>query len=1383
MQQKIEQHIFEGMQMDIAVSKHPSKYLTDAQNIRITSRGEDTLLSITNEQGPEDLNITIKGTYLGHAVINSFITVFSTTSTEDTVAVQWNANGGYWNSNSEEDNSYDGVDYITRIDISEDNPDVKILYGNKESHSSLGFNINYPIEALGSYENEKIQKVYWTDGLNQPRVINIANLDKIDTYDSLSFDFVQELKLEENVRVIKELGTSGEFAPGTIQYSFSYYNKYGQESNIFYTTPILYTSHNDRGGSPEDKVRNSFRIIINNIDHRFDYLRIYSIQRTSIDATPYTKRVVDLNIDADLDTIEYVDTGTNGASIDPTELLYIGGEEIVAGTLDQKDNTLFFGDLKIGRPQLDKSIQSDIQNYYKNKIKSTYKQYYPTNGSKKIIDLDNLNIQINEPKVVLNSLTAYNTDNSTSEDYKSVNSSGFKSGETYRCGIQFQYKNGKWSNPIFIDDFEIPINNKPQYNDYYISIPQIEYPKLSQELINKISVLGYKKVRGIIVVPTFNDRTILCQGIVCPTMYTDKFRNNKLYAQSSWFFRPVTKRKELTTGINSDFNSTNVHNPVSYGELEYINNNDNFNPSLIRYVEIQGDFEKLDNENESAKYKIDWSLLTFHSPECVFDTWLYSTDLKGIKVRHVGDYKLWSTASDIDIQTKTPTLSASGDGFVHKSFEACGLQPDIAANAGGIITGLYYDDFVADNYSDTHTSIAWEHEKSSAKWFVYAWNKSGSLNNDANLASSKRSADLDKKIISNSRSFNTKYNDSNIDIVVNDAKFFSSDQATIIKINNKVYQANIDLVLNPTRMCGQYFCHPIDVASDDSSTSFNSKGYHRTYIPVEEQGSTNKIKKIQYYEGEWKAVSHSNAVGDSNETQMAVQKEPVRMKYKSTPHIVLQLENEFNYNQYLSSENGDNALPIFELYRDNVINRYGGTSETALKDNLWIPAGEAVSIESSKIVLDQGDTWFGYFECLKTYSFTPQDINQIIEIGSFYVESHVNMDGRYDRNKAQVSNLYMSPINFNLFNPVYNQLDNFYNYRVLDDDFYTLNDYPNQITWTKEKQFAAETDLWTNVTMASTYSLDGTKGKIESLNVWKDNIYCFQNKGVSEVIFNPRVQIPTSDGIPIEITNNYKLQGHRYISDGIGCNNKQSIKVTPAGVYFIDSISNNLYHIGGQGADITDISTSHNMASWFANNSVDKTLYDDVNHDLYLINNKEALCYSEILNQFVSRMSYDNLKLLESYNTKIFSLRESKLYRMFKGEYNKFFNKFKPWHIKFVSNGMDQNLSHLDKVFSNIDYRMDISQNDEIRHFESFNSLRINNEYQDTNDVALYFNKETSSNLKKKFRVWRIDVPRDKVNRRDRIRNTWCNVKLEFNKESLSNAKAVLHDINMIYYI
>ena len=40
----------------------------------------------------------------------------------------------------------------------------------------------------------------------------------------------------------------------------------------------------------------SFDITINNVDTKFDYLRLYSIVRTSIDSTPLVKRVIDIDL-------------------------------------------------------------------------------------------------------------------------------------------------------------------------------------------------------------------------------------------------------------------------------------------------------------------------------------------------------------------------------------------------------------------------------------------------------------------------------------------------------------------------------------------------------------------------------------------------------------------------------------------------------------------------------------------------------------------------------------------------------------------------------------------------------------------------------------------------------------------------------------------------------------------------------------------------------------------------------------------------------------------------------------------------------------------------------------------------------------------------------
>ena len=58
---------------------------------------------------------------------------------------------------------------------------------------NLNFSRSSKIQTLPFYENENIQKVYWIDGVNQPRVINIAD-ESYKAYNSTMFDFVKTLQ-------------------------------------------------------------------------------------------------------------------------------------------------------------------------------------------------------------------------------------------------------------------------------------------------------------------------------------------------------------------------------------------------------------------------------------------------------------------------------------------------------------------------------------------------------------------------------------------------------------------------------------------------------------------------------------------------------------------------------------------------------------------------------------------------------------------------------------------------------------------------------------------------------------------------------------------------------------------------------------------------------------------------------------------------------------------------------------------------------------------------------------------------------------------------------------------------------------------------------------
>lgn len=260
------------------------------------------------------MNIT--GKTIGSCVINEYLILFTT------------------------DDSYDRIYKIKPPNDSGVSDVVKLAELN------LNFNESNKIQTLPFYENESVQKVYWIDGLNQPRVINIAIDDgRIYDYTNTSFNFIQDLKLLESAS-IEKLYTTGYFKSGVIQYAATYFNKNGAESNIFWISDINYISLDGRAGKPDELVQNTFKISLSNLEDKYEYVRLYSIYRTSLDTTPEVKVVTDLKIPTSR-AVTHTDAGNSGSIVDTTLLLYVGGEELIPQCISQKNNTLFLGNISL----------------------------------------------------------------------------------------------------------------------------------------------------------------------------------------------------------------------------------------------------------------------------------------------------------------------------------------------------------------------------------------------------------------------------------------------------------------------------------------------------------------------------------------------------------------------------------------------------------------------------------------------------------------------------------------------------------------------------------------------------------------------------------------------------------------------------------------------------------------------------------------------------------------------------------------------------------------------------------------------------------------------------------------------------------------------------
>lgn len=622
---------------------------------------------------------------------------------------------------------------------------------------------------------------------------------------------------------------------------------------------------------------------------------------------------------------------------------------------------------------------------------------------------------------------------------------------------------------------------------------------------------------------------------------------------------------------------------------------------------------------------------------------------------------------------------------------------------------------------------------------------------------------------------------------------------------------------------------------------------------------------------------------------------PISIKYKSCNHLVLALDYRSHYNHYYHPHFGWNVtsetFPVAEytnppfwnkstwndvaiqLYNNGafdsvfdtdpnhsykytfsregflyygqlfrktpVENRFGGTTPESVEQNIWTPAGDAVYLTAgSECTMEWsvGDTYYQRYDALRTYPFTEEDQNKVIDIVSFMTETHINIDGRYDKNRGLSNNNHVRPTNFNLLNPVYSQKDNFFTYKTINPKKVNLDVFEYSFTWSLNKVAGALRDEWTRLTFASSYDCDGNKGPLNRIVRLDTQLVAFQEHGVAQILFNETSQVQATDGLPFELANSGKMQGLRYYTTEVGCQNKWSIAVQPNGIYWVDGRTHCMYSLGSDG--IQPVSTVKGFATWFQNQGDLSTMWhpgkwqgwfmhsDKATGELFFTGNNIALCYDTLLGEFTSFYDYQKTTAMFTVDNTVFTvapdrsipdtvinLFDGKLYadHIWMHRANKehcfIYNKQWPAWVEFVCNSNNQGNDYgTDKIFDNLEWRADAwewNSNWDYKPFVTFDSLSGSDHYQrfetelnaingDANrdDLSQLDNPVKPVNLRKKFKVWHTTMPRAKeqdaegswIQTRDRIRDTWCHIKLELTP-ALSNYRHILHDIIVTYFI
>lgn len=1519
MQKKVVQCLNKGMRKDVSISKETNEFAFHNHNIRITARDRDTLLSVTNEKGTKEIELisnkeTIEISYKSLAnnqfkivsekpvcsALTGKVTFYNNTE------VTWNINAGqsesinytvgstnpniivtitsprydsiysYYTENQTPDSNANNEvyiygtllgysvlndylvlftkseenDYIYRIKYVKNNPwEILIL-----ASGDFNFDYDYPIETLANYESEEIQKVYWVDGLNQPRMINIGTPKY---YTANSFEFVSSVKDSLKYEVTKQYSGVGYYLSGTIQYFFTYHNKFGQETNVVASTPLYYISPKNRGGDADEICNCNFNINLSNVSRDFDYINIYAIHRSAINGTPAGYKVASLNIEDSI--ISYEDNGANLTAIDPTELLFKGGQRITANTITAKDGTLFLGGIKTQSLSVDSYIKDTLRNSISSDgFTSTLVSFIEEEEA----------LEYSNPE----DLYPYNSQlDKSSKDIKF-----FKGGERYRFAVRFKDTFGNETPAYWIGDVDNTIypnivKNTGNKHTITRSIARLSFESLGSAFITYLKNQKYTAIQLLIAEPSDSDRSIKAQGWISPTMFNFKQRTeNAPFAISSWFTRIQSSdldcghytstagsynsngefqgnvdkvlvtydedseenAEEITFGSSwsleywfeaggRDVRVTLYNSPTqSSSNLKIVQQKktgwkmfeNNAAESAIAILEEMGviippsltidslrdllkdcrvkkkwttipGYDKETNykadvpigtstqtEARSYKYKTyygqDNSIVTFHSPEIEFSTTNY--DNSNLKFRIIGTAPITAVITDYSMNTTRGFYS--GTGVAKLNFSKQNLTTDIT----GLISYPLYKDI-----NDLEKTLP-------TNFTIYPWHKEGSISK-VESASGEEYAELKDKIIGNLRfSYYTRYTDpSNFWESPNGIfpiRIYDYDTQQLVSFETpwgiKAYQGNYDYMI-------AYDSNEEYPILGISESEFNNSGIIR-YSDVKEGYTTTDPIRIKYKSAKHALISLKIKPDDSFTISTIPTKGSSSKTYLG--NLPWSPEGEYYYSSGkifdTHSETSLDVPSVFigELYEE-VDNPYGGYSESALEANTFIPTNDYIDINDNITTIYkglEGDTYFQRYDTVKTYPFDKEDTNSVVETVSIMLETHINLDGRTSRRRTGADVANNVPSSTTELNEVYSQTNNFRTSFILDDKF-ALNSFPQQIVWSKTKAPTEEVDTWTNINLASTMDLDGDKGPVRAIRRFGNSLIAFQDKGISEILFNSRTQLATNAGIPIEIANSGKVDGKNYITNSYGCSNKWSIVEGRMGLYFIDDITKNLCLLSN---GIMSLSDDKGFSTWVK--SVSDNLpwnpqtfnnvvasYDKINGDVYFTTKDTTLCYSEVLQEFVSFYDYNRVPMMCNFNDTFISYKHNKLWEHEAGEYNNLHGSNCDYYMTYKVNPTPSS----DKIFSTIEYRADIWKDNTLTN-DTFDTLEVWNEYQ--SGITSLKDKHKYPNFEKKFRIWRIDIPRDNKKPIDRMRNPWLNIKLFRNPSAPERME--LHDILVHYY-
>lgn len=302
-----------------------------------------------------------------------------------------------------------------------------------------------------------------------------------------------------------------------------------------------------------------------------------------------------------------------------------------------------------------------------------------------------------------------------------------------------------------------------------------------------------------------------------------------------------------------------------------------------------------------------------------------------------------------------------------------------------------------------------------------------------------------------------------------------------------------------------------------------------------------------------------------------------------------------------------------------------------------------------------------------------------------------------------------------------------------------ITDYPTTLYASNVKIYNEEIENWAIFPVNETLDLESSYGEIIKVINHNGKLYAFQENGVAFISAQPRVLLETNDNIDVQLGAGKYFDRYEMLSTNSGIKHLNAVSGGYDNLYYIDANKNALFNLMNGNEEV---SLSKGMFKYFNDNVSQgaRCFYDLKERKLYVFleESKEntqhnSLIYSEVLGGFETRSSTYPIEVF-NINDHTFSYYDknhsatSNFYEL-KPE----FNLTTYPYIQFLVNPNGNNYIRYD-VVEYTQQELDEYKKSNVRLFN------IKNYYQDATSST----DDNSLNIKNKFSIFRITVPRDK---------------------------------------